>query len=254
MEGLLPPLPDSCWHCCCWPSHITDRDKEEGGFGLREFGSSAIVVDGVSWYLGRPFAVAQWSRPLLDSPFSAHSVNGLSWAGRSLTDRLGKWKDPGSLEEDDRFVRSATFELSGDTLVEVEEAGDTLREAPTSNCFWRICFAPSYDSGLESVAPCPIFSNSSVSVSDSNPPLKSYKYTVTLWCFKNSLLLMKWWLPVEQHRSSRSFLFLGSYIDAHGGAIFFFVAIGACLGETLRQEELRDAVQIWQRDSERQFG
>ncbi|KAL0119775.1 hypothetical protein PUN28_007899 [Cardiocondyla obscurior] len=70
------------------------------------------------------------------APFSTHSVSGLSCAGRSLVaDRLGNWKEPGSLDVDERVVRSATFEFSGETLVEVEEAGDTLREAPTSNCF-----------------------------------------------------------------------------------------------------------------------
>jgi hypothetical protein len=88
-------------------------------------------------------------------PFSTHSVSGLSCAGRTslAADRLGNWKEPGSLEVDERVVRSATFEFSGETLVEVEEAGDTLREAQTSNCFCRFCFVPSNTPGLDTSTP-----------------------------------------------------------------------------------------------------
>ena len=40
-------------------------------------------------------------------------------------------------------------------------------------------------------------------------------------------------VPVEQHRSSRSFLILGGYVDAHGGAVLLLVPVGARLGEAL---------------------
>lgn len=120
----------------------------------------------VSWCSKQPVAESA-------APFSTHSVSGLSCAGRSLAiDKLGNWKEPGSLDVDERVVRSATFEFSGETLVEVEEAGDTLREAPTSICFCRFCFASSNTPGFVASAPAwPIFSNSSVSVSDSKTRL-----------------------------------------------------------------------------------